>query len=382
MDKFLVPRTPGTPLFVAKRDFGAERRKAAHAFLVAELGVNPSAKPNRRPTYAESERYTLFGDLLARYSSKDAPVEEEPLAAWWREQPEHERLAAERGDAAAPGAPTDTEAGCYDLPSREELRKHHYRNDSVRLLYQSLAHVWAEDGSHMGWRSIGAFCDLIVSVLGHARPAHSTAGDWLARERSAYEVKNVGVPSRQRALLVKPDVPHVLAELQAARTEVAGVVSGLTNSIFAPEWYDELCAHCEHILPSFNFSPFAVATLAAKVFADKTGGEVWEPSVSWCLGFMHKHMNLVPRRVTGSSVKPGQTEKQNELHEINLFTVALALEEGLAPQYFIAADEFGELHVHSHAATAPRLRTLLIVFTPHPPLCRDALPQCWQMEVG
>ena len=70
MDRFLVPRAAGAPLFVAKRDFAAERRKAAHAFLITALGVNPNAKPNRRPTFAESERYAAFSDLVVRYSQQ------------------------------------------------------------------------------------------------------------------------------------------------------------------------------------------------------------------------------------------------------------------------------------------------------------------------
>ena len=41
-------------------------------------------------------------------------------------------------------------------------------------------------------------------------------------------------------------------------------------------------------------------------------------------------------------MKLGQLEKQNELHEINHFTVALVLEDGLALQYFVTADEFSE----------------------------------------
>ena len=350
MDRFLVPRAAGAPLFVAKRDFAAERRKAAHAFLITALGVNPNAKPNRRPTFAESERYAAFSDLVARYSSKAAPVEDEPLTVWWREQPEYQRFAAERsnaGDAATAvvppaGAPRSAGAACIDLPAREELRQHHYRNDSVRLLYQSLAHVWAADGSHMGWRPVDDYCDEIARVLGHERPARSTAGDWLAREKAAFDARNLGYAPRQRALLAKPDVPRLLAELTAARSDAARLATGLNNSMFSPLWYDELRVHCDRILPAFNFSPHAVAVLAAKVFANKTGGEVWEPSETWCLAFMHKHMNLVPRRVTGSSVKLGQLERQNELHEINLFMVALALEDGLVPEYFIAADEFGE----------------------------------------
>jgi len=46
---------------------------------------------------------------------------------------------------------------------------------------------------------------------------------------------------------------------------------------------------------------------------------------------MHKEMDLMLRRVVGAAAKLGQMENADELHEIILLTIALALEEGFDP---------------------------------------------------
>lgn len=194
MDKFLVPRVPGAPLFVPKRDIVGERKKEARSFFIRELGVDPAHKPNRRPTRREDELYALFDEVVERYSGGILSVDDEPLALWWAAQPEHATWAVNSAAAAAPAAAAgDVDAGGQDYATRQEQQQHHYHNDAVRILYQNCAHVWAAGGSHMAWRSIDEFRDAIVATLGHTRPPRSTAGEWLKREKDAFDAKNVGV---------------------------------------------------------------------------------------------------------------------------------------------------------------------------------------------
>jgi len=58
-----------------------------------------------------------------------------------------------------------------EAAAAQEQQKHHYRNDDVRLLYQSHMHIWAADGAHMGWYTV----DQIVNYW-----SRSSATRWRA----------------------------------------------------------------------------------------------------------------------------------------------------------------------------------------------------------
>jgi len=55
---------------------------------------------------------------------------------------------------------------------------------------------------------------------------------------------------------------------------------------------------------------------------------------------MHKHLNLVCRRVTGHSYTPAEIAKQEELHQRNLKRIAVLRRLGLDPKYIVGSDQF------------------------------------------
>ena len=63
--------------------------------------------------------------------------------------------------------------------------------------------------------------------------------------------------------------------------------------------------------------------------------------MTWCYWFMHKHLNLVCRRVTGHSYTPEEIAKQDELHQRNLKRIAVLRRQGLDPKYIFGSDQFG-----------------------------------------
>ena len=228
-----------------------------------------------------------------------------------------------------------------EAAAAQEQQRHQYRNDDVKLLYQSLMHVWAADGAHIGWYTVDQFVELLAQQLGHT-VARSTAGDWLAREKKAFNAKNVGLPSRMHALLEKPDVPRMMGELRAARAEVHAMDLEPADAGRLATWYDELIIKVKPFLPLPGFGPHVVCTLGQQLYAEKTADEEWEPSDSWARWFMKNKMGLALRRVTGSAVTPAAAQKQEELHEINLGVLALLKEEGLEDEDIWFYDEIGE----------------------------------------
>jgi len=196
-------------------------------------------------------------------------------------------------------------------------------------------------GQHMGWYTVDQFVERLRADLGHT-VARATAGDWMTRERNALNAKNVGMPPKMRALMEKPDVPRMMAEMKAAREELRAMdVEPADAGLLAP-WYDELVAKVKPFLPLPGFGPHVVCTLGQRLYADRTAGEMWTPSDSWARWFMKNKMDLVMRRVTGSAVTPAAVQKQEELHDHNLNVIALLLEEGLKPEAIWFYDEIGE----------------------------------------
>ena len=65
------------------------------------------------------------------------------------------------------------------------------------------------------------------------------------------------------------------------------------------------------------------------------------PSDDWCRWFMRKHLDLVPRRITGSAATPEQQATQERIHQGNIRRLSLLIHEGLPLKYIFGSDEFG-----------------------------------------
>ena len=67
----------------------------------------------------------------------------------------------------------------------------------------------------------------------------------------------------------------------------------------------------------------------------------WRPQVDWCRWFMRKHLNLVPRRITGTMATPAQLEAQARIRKRNHQRLAILLDNGMDPHHLTASDEWG-----------------------------------------
>lgn len=333
-------------------ELAGARRKAFHARFVSHTNADPTKKPVGRTPNAVIALYALHNKMWTAYGAYTGSLS---LDEWWAEQPELAALpaaapaAAAAVAAAAPGAVGEAGAGApsgVDVMEQQEYKKHGYRSPFIRVLYQVEMHVWAQDGTHMSFRSAADFSARVLAYLGHGPLASSTAGDWLKREKDAYGVQNVGVPPHKHALLKRPDVPRLMGELLADRAAVAqmGVPPNDPGGHGArmAAWYPELTAAVTPLTALPGFGPYMVCGVAASLFAKKTDGEEWTPSEEWARHFMTQHMKLVVRRVTGHMTHPAAVEKQLQLHDINLNIVSLAMaDDGLQPCDIYFMDEFG-----------------------------------------
>ena len=100
-----------------------------------------------------------------------------------------------------------------------------------------------------------------------------------------------------------------------------------------------------------GFGPPLVQSLAADVYMtrmDITEDQLdWMPSKRWAYWFMEHVMGLTVRRVTGKLTTAADQARQDELHDLNLQALAIALSDvdgcPLHPKYVMGADEFGVL---------------------------------------
>ena len=135
----------------------------------------------------------------------------------------------------------------------------------------------------------------------------------------------------------------------------AAAGAGVAARKFLSAWVPELKAACEEVIDMVGFSANVVQALAESVVLEHAVKgedeveETWEPSMTWCYWFMHKHLNLVCRRVTGHSYTPEEIAKQDELHQRNLKRIAVLRRQGLDPKYIFGSDQFG-IHLFPQGA--------------------------------
>jgi hypothetical protein len=112
---------------------------------------------------------------------------------------------------------------------------------------------------------------------------------------------------------------------------------------FQPAWYDELKSRANEFNKLLGFGPSVLRALATQVQVEQLGIEVdaaWVPSDEWCYWFLHRQMNLTPRRITSHAVLPAQMEQQARLHGITLSRLAIMISEGLQLKHLSGSDEF------------------------------------------
>jgi len=97
--------------------------------------------------------------------------------------------------------------------------------------------------------------------------------------------------------------------------------------------------------PGFGIRVIKIA--ARQIFQKKYGHLLengdWTPSDSWCYWFLHEQMQFRNRRITGKCRIDGpMTEKQKDLWDKLLDTLAKDFSDGVRPDMIIGSDEFGQ----------------------------------------
>ena len=87
----------------------------------------------------------------------------------------------------------------------------------TRRVIQYYCHAWLLSGEHAGWSGVADLRNKVKLGLDlPALPAHQTASDWLAKERTAFELHTAGKEVSHMPLLRKPEggISALLAALQ------------------------------------------------------------------------------------------------------------------------------------------------------------------------
>jgi len=314
------------------------------------LGL-PDAHPNHRPS-ADYKKCRTAETLFAAVCAADGSGGPKPDDAWfglqwtkWEEaNGKQPRLSSEK---AAP-APFTAPDAAPDAPPAAG-KKNFWSNPLAQLLLRSLVHMWNKDGSHSSFKTINDFRNCVLDILNVSIPP-STVGRYHKAEVDAY--------AAGKGLRKKPNVlAAVLSEYKESKefVEKLGVepaaVPG-TAYKFLPEWYEELKEASVELFDLVGFGGPTVQGLAAAVVLEHTDEDekalAWIPSIDWCHWFMHKHLHLEVRKVTGSASTPEMIAKQDELQLMNLQRFAVRLANGLKPKYFYGSDQFG-IHLFPHA---------------------------------
>jgi hypothetical protein len=73
----------------------------------------------------------------------------------------------------------------HDIMDNKGSGMYVWRNYRLRTLFRAWLHVWAADGSHMGWRDIPDWLQTVKAMLGHT-VSRAAAYRYLQRERGLY----------------------------------------------------------------------------------------------------------------------------------------------------------------------------------------------------
>lgn len=249
-----------------------------------------------------------------------------------------EEGAVEDADDDAPAPPPAP-------PPPKPPKTYDKANPLLMKIYTCWMHKWAADGSHAGWSTAKVLIGKAEQL--ELKLKRSTAARYLAAERVLYD--------SGKGMRKKVSVAELIRQLGLRKPEQRGeVVKELIvdqepaqQTVFGAHLIPALKDACTELVDTMGFGPDVVAGLAADLYhadlaEDEPEVDIWCPSAVWCYWFMHKHLGLVPRRITSkSTATPEQVEKQKRLHEINIDIIAIARAEGLRDEFIYGSDEFG-----------------------------------------
>ena len=184
----------------------------------------------------------------------------------------------------------------------------------------------------------------IRAVFGPAASSRASAGRYLKKEKTLYAE---GKGHRKQPNLIKP-YKRRIALLKEEPLDEQMRPDG-TRYRFKPSLYGKLKAEAMKLKDTHSFGPHTLCCLARIIVREDraaTGDDAflphdWTPSHEWGLWFMKHQMNFSLRRVTTEHVTAEATERQRELHAINLDKLAVLLSEGVPLHAIFGVDETG-----------------------------------------
>jgi hypothetical protein len=349
----------------AEREEEQQRRKlrarAMLSFFFARLGVSEQQRVGR-PRKGDNLRREQAHALACAYSSlpRDAAEEAENVTpeAWllgskcralcrekgWLDlhEPAAAKPAADGEGAEALAVVTGVAGAAVERPLAPKT--YNGANAALMACCNTWMHVWAADGTHAGWRTTVQLVAQLHEQLYHAVPP-STAARWLAAEKARYE-QGKGVRKKPDLVeLIKAATATATAQRSGAVAEDLLVEVEPPQTVFGSELLPALVERCNSVIDVAGFGADLVAAFAVELYhasVDEAVDVLWVPSPQWCYWFMHKHLGLVPRRITNhSTASPAQVGLQARLHALNVEHIAIARHEGLPDKYIMGSDEFG-----------------------------------------
>jgi hypothetical protein len=160
----------------------------------------------------------------------------------------------------------------------------------AQLVLRSLAHVWAKDGTHLGWRTVDEL-QHEASKLGEL--GRSQAGHYRKVEKDAFD-KGGGFRTR----------PNVFVQFMESRAKHEALLASIADEPestvggnkfkFNPVWYRELNERLKKYDGIGSGVRLAILSCeAAAVYKKNTGfGPDWVPSETWCVAIpvqRHSH---------------------------------------------------------------------------------------------
>ena len=348
----------------AAEDRRAKRLQCARTFLQARFGVSERREPGR-PSKAEERSREQVEVLVVSYTQLEG--DDRPPEEWFGGE-ECRALCSARGwtevHAAAgegPGAVTEAKAAGEGLGAATDgaargaagdarggalggaARSYNGWSKPLMAVYNSWSHVWASDGSHVGWRTTKDLVELAHTQLGDT-VAYSSAARWLAAEKQRYAAGGGVREKPNLAALIKAATAQAASGAQPAEDFLVTVEP--PQAVFGAHLYPALQTRCESMVDIAGFGVDLVAAFASELYHDdlcEADVEMWYPSVQWCCWFMHEKLGLVPRRITShDTASLAQVAIQERLHALNVDFIEIARHEGLLDKYIMGSDEFGQ----------------------------------------